>query len=322
MRVLMLSWEYPPYIVGGLGKHVAELLPALTDQDVTIHLITPSCQGGAARETINGLTVHRVAMPHACKMTFDAIQRANRSLKEAADAVIAAEPRFDLLHNHDWLTSFAARDLKRDHKLALVSTIHATEKGRGRGHLGNENAERINQAEWWLCYESWRVIVCADYMAGQVRDYFAKPAGDIDVIPNGVDPSPFRRWDGIDLSDFRSQYARPDEKLVFHVGRMVHEKGVEVLIRSVPEVLREIPRTQVVIAGKGPELGHLERMVRDLGLVDNVRLLGFVADDDRNRLYRVADCAVFPSLYEPFGIVALEAMAAETARGGQRRRGD
>jgi len=312
MRILMLSWEYPPYVVGGLGKHVAELLPALTQQDVELHLVTPLCEGGAGTQHLGALTVHRVSVPHPCRMTFDAIQGTNQLLKQAADDLIASGMHFDLIHNHDWLTSFAARDLKQTHRLALITTIHATERGRGRGHLGNDNAERINQAEWWLCYDAWRVIVCADYMAGQVRDYFGKPRDNIDIIPNGVDPTPFRQWDGVDLTAFRARYAEPDQKLVFHVGRMVHEKGVEVLIRSVPEVIREVPHTRVVIAGKGPELPYLERLVNDLDLSSHVQLLGFVSDEDRNRLYHVADCAVFPSLYEPFGIVALEAMAAKT----------
>jgi glycosyltransferase involved in cell wall biosynthesis len=309
----MLSWEYPPYVVGGLGKHVSELAPALAQQGVTVHVVTPLCRGGQETETDGDLTVHRVPLPEPCDTTYDAVMAANRALQEAGDWLIRSECQgMDLIHNHDWLTSFAARELKRAHKLPLVATIHATERGRGRGELPDEAAVRINDAEWWLTYEAWRVITCANYMAHEVHAYFDKPEVDIDIIPNGVDPTPFRRLAGIDLTDFRRQYALPEGKLVFHVGRMVHEKGVELLVRAARLVLDEVPLARFVIAGKGPELDRLRALVEELGLDERVTLLGFVSDEDRNRLFRVADCAVFPSLYEPFGIVALEAMAAGT----------
>ena len=312
MRVLMLSWEYPPHVVGGLGKHVMDIIPALGRQDVEVHLVTPRFRGGETRERSGSTVVHRITLPEACCGSYAAIESANQVLRQACDEIIRDAGPFDLLHNHDWLTSFAARELKSRHKLPMVATIHATERGRGHGHLASEAAQLINDAEWWLTYDAWRVICCANYMADQVSDYFGKPADSIDVIPNGVDPSPFRALEGLDLTEFRSGHALSEEKIVFHVGRMVNEKGVEILIRSVPQVLVQVPQARFVIAGKGPELEHLRGVVQQLGLAHKVDMLGFVSDADRDRLYKVADCAVFPSLYEPFGIVALEAMAAGT----------
>jgi len=130
------------------------------------------------------------------------------------------------------------------------------------------------------------------------------------VIPNGVSTAAFDALEGVDLADFRRNYARPHEKIVFHVGRIVYEKGIETLIRSVPAVLASMPDTVFVIAGRGPELEAMRALVASLHLEHRVKMPGFVSEEDRNRLFRVADCAVFPSLYEPFGIVALEAMAA------------
>ena len=311
MRVLMLSWEYPPHVVGGLGKHVAELVPALARRGISVHLVTPTDQDNAGTKVMGGITVRRVAAEVGGDAYFFAnAEQTNQELLHAAEQVVAQEGPFDLIHNHDWLTAFAACALKQTFKLPLLATIHATERGRGRGNLASDMARQIHEAEWRLTYEAWRVICCAQYMAAEVRDYFAAPLDKIDVIPNGVDPAPFQALDGLDLSEVRQAYALPDDRIVFHVGRLVHEKGVETLVRSAPGVLAAVPQARYVIAGRGPELPRLQALVQELGLAERVTLAGFISDDTRNRLFKLADCAVFPSLYEPFGIVALEAMAA------------
>ncbi|MCE5258912.1 MAG: glycosyltransferase family 4 protein, partial [Chloroflexi bacterium] len=180
----------------------------------------------------------------------------------------------------------------------------------GHGGLGSEMALRINDAEWQLVYEAWRVICCTQYMRNELFDYLQTPMDKIDIIPNGVDPRPFQELEGANLAATRAQYAFPEEKLVLFVGRLVLEKGAEVLVRAAPLVLRQMPSVRFVIAGRGPEYTYLEGLVQELHLQNNVTLAGFISDEERNKLFRIADCAVFPSLYEPFGIVALEAMAA------------
>ncbi len=313
MRVLMLSWEYRPHVVGGLGKHVTELLPSLVGKGVEVHLVTPLCPEAETVERDGDLIVHRVVLPPRTAAGFgEGVRRANEVIKEACDAIIEREGPFDLIHNHDWLTSFAAIRLKHEHKLPLLATVHATERGRGRGELVGPAAQEINDAEWRLTFEAWCVICCTHYMARELQAYFHTPSDKIEVIPNGIYPAPLKELASQDLTDFRARYVQPEEKLVFSVGRIVYEKGMEILVRAVPRVLEIFPRTRFVIAGKGPELGKLRGLVRGMHLEENVSLLGFISDADRDRLYYVADCAVFPSLYEPFGIVALEAMAART----------
>ena len=311
MRVLMLSWEYPPHFVGGLGKHVGDLVPALDRLGIAVHVVTPTAHGDAGCDRHGQLCLHRINVASHCGDSFyDYVRHVNAVLSEAARRVVAEEGPFDLIHTHDWLTCGAATELKHATKRPLVGTIHATERGRGRGQLYGQQAERINTTEWQLSYESWRVICCANYMAGEIHDYFGTPADKIDVIPNGVDPTPFQALEGQDLSEVRQRYADPHDRIIFFVGRLVHEKGVETLIRSAPAVLAAVPQARYVIAGRGPESEHLGRVVQELGVGDRVLLAGFISDDERNRLFRLADCAVFPSLYEPFGIVALEAMAS------------
>ncbi len=313
MRVLMLSWEYPPHVVGGLGKHVAEIVPALADLGVEVHLMTPRWSGGDAIETVQGMNIYRLEPPPIGPGTFyDAVQKTNDIIKEKAQRLFETLGGFDLIHVHDWLMAFAGISLKSDFKTPLLSTIHATERGRNRGQLYNDMQHAINKTEWQLTYESWRVICCSYFMAQEVREYFATPADKIDVVPNGIVTTQFDKLEGIDLSDFRSGFAGTAEKIVFYVGRLVYEKGLHVLIDSVPAVLRQCPEAKFVITGTGGMFDSLQRQADALGVNAKVYLTGFVSDEDRNKLFKIADCAVFPSLYEPFGIVALEAMAAKT----------
>jgi glycosyltransferase involved in cell wall biosynthesis len=107
-------------------------------------------------------------------------------------------------------------------------------------------------------------------------------------------------------------YALPGEQIVFTVGRVVYEKGLHVLVAGAPSILAQQPEAKFVIAGKGPELEALRSQAWHLGVGEKILFTGFISDEDRDRLFKLADCSVFPSLYEPFGIVALEAMAARS----------
>lgn len=311
MRVLMFSWEYPPHIVGGLGKHVMELPPALARQGVEVHLVTPAWGGGEPREPVDGITVHRVPPPvGAGGDIYDTAWQTNQELQRYAEQLWPEVGGFDVIHAHDWLVAFAACELQRRFGTPLVATMHATERGRGGGHLVGNMAETIHSTEQRLVDEARRIIVTSGYMAQQIQDDFGVAADKVDVVPNGVDTARFDRYDGVDLAPFRSLYALPEEKIVFSVGRVEYVKGLHVLLEAVPRVLAQCPQTQFVIAGRGGELEHLRRRAVGLGIASKVLFIGFISDEDRDRLYRVAEAAVFPSLYEPFGIVALEAMAA------------
>jgi glycosyltransferase involved in cell wall biosynthesis len=311
MRILMFSWEFPPHVVGGLGQHVAELLPALSNvPGVELHLITPRWGGGQGVQWVGNATVHRVDPPVAESDFYTTAWKTNLALEEYAHNLWHEQGPFDLVHVHDWLVAFAGYACKRNYKVPLLSTIHATERGRGRGYVSTDQARAINNVEWWLAYESWRVIAASEHMVGEITEYFGCPRDKIDVIPNGVNVAPFDLLHGEDLSHFRIMYALPHEEIVFNVGRVVYEKGVQVLVRATPLVVQQHPSAKIVIAGKGPELDACRSLAWSLGVGQKVLFTGFIADEDRDRLFEIASCAVFPSLYEPFGIVALQAMAA------------
>jgi glycogen(starch) synthase len=318
VRALVLSWEYPPKVVGGMGKHVAELTPALVRAGVEVHLITPQVPDSQAGRrssdpevTEDGVVVHRVPLAGDSDNIYQQACQANEVMQAQARALQGDGHRFDLIHAHDWLVVFAAHALKHEFHIPLIATIHATERGRARGGTLQSSLQRdIHGAEWWLVYEAWRVITCSHHMALEVQSFFRAPPEKVDVIPNGVNPYQDGQWNEADVADCRARHGASDGPIVFAVGRLVHEKGFHLLIEAMPIVLSEFPNTQFVIAGQGPEAWHLEQYAEELGVADHVTFPGFISDEERDCLYHVAACAVFPSLYEPFGIVALEAMAA------------
>ncbi len=235
------------------------------------------------------------------------VSRINETLTAHALRWHAHTP-FDLIHNHDWMTAQTARAVQERRALPLLTTIHATERGRWQGTLTAPASRQIDAIERDLVLGAQQVIVCSHYMAWQLHDYFGLPAERPAVIPNAVylRPSPFVNT--ADARNFRRHYAADGEQLVFFIGRLVYEKGVQVLLDAWQRVAAQRP-ARLIIAGGGPQAAALADHAAAQGLGDRVRLVGRISDDTRDRLYRVADAAVFPSLYEPFGIVALEAMA-------------
>ena len=312
MRVLMLSWEYPPHVVGGMGKHVLDLAPALVQRGVQVHVVTPLLRGGADRElTQDGVYVHRIFPPPMDAYGFVSyVQQANGMMELAARRLSNEFGDFQIIHAHDWLAANAGIALKHAWRRPLIATIHATERGRQQGYVGSAHAEQVNSIEWWLTYEAWRVIACSHFMAQQISTYFNTPLDKVDVVPNGIyiAPDPFETA-GSRLA-FRRRFVDDDQPLVYYVGRLVYEKGLHVLLDAWPQVRAAFPRARLLIAGTGAYAEALKSRAWSLGIAPDVTFAGFISDEERDKLYRVADLAVFPSLYEPFGIVALEAMAA------------
>lgn len=314
MQVLMLSWEYPPNVVGGLGRHVAELTPFLVRQGINVHVVTPTAQVNNALVTVeNGVTVHRVPAPMMSVETSDIYEKAvavNKILETYGRELTPIYGRYDLIHAHDWLTGFAGIALARAWKRPLVATIHATERGRNRGLLSNELQLAIDQAERNLIEASEQIIVCSHFMFNEIQYLFQIPAAKLEVIPNAVDLVDVQNGHGpSEVAALRAKFADPDDLIVFTISRLVYEKGVQQLVQAAPQILAQCPQARILIAGRGPEAENLKWQAENLGVASRVNFIGFIPDETRNMLLKGAACAVFPSLYEPFGIVALEAMA-------------
>lgn len=303
MRVLLLTWEYPPHLVGGLARHVEGLAGALARRGVRVDVLTRAGAGAPAfSRSADGVAVHRVEPYFGQARDFPAwVMHLNFALAEAGVRLLQpGDPGPVLLHAHDWLAAYAGRLLKYAFRLPLVATVHATEAGRMHG-LHDATQTYIHGMEWWLTYEAWRVIVCSRAMRAEVQRLFDLPGDKVVVIPNGVAPGAVAPAPLPDL---------PAGRLVLFVGRLVPEKGAGVLLESFPAVLRACPDAYLVVAGTGPWAGELRRRAGALGLAGRVRCTGYVDDATLAGLYARASVAVVPSLYEPFGIVALEAMQA------------
>jgi glycosyltransferase involved in cell wall biosynthesis len=320
LKVLTLTWEFKPNVVGGLGKAVTELSPALAAEGIDQYVVTPLIGDALPDEVMvpggagaGSLRVFRVKPPaESYPDIYQYAEATNRLMEERAREVIREVGGVDLIHVHDWLAAFSGIAVKHALKLPLITTIHATEYGRHHGHIWSDLSREIHNLEWWLTYEAWRVICCSGFMATEICSAFHVPADKLDVIPNGIDSTPFDAIDPTGLAAFRAGYAHPDEKIIFCVGRIVYEKGAHVLVEAMPKVLAEYPNAKLIITGDGPHRSAVEARALALGIADRVYFTGFVPIDVRNKLFKVADVAVFPSLYEPFGITALEAMVAKT----------
>jgi glycogen(starch) synthase len=311
-RVLMLSWEFPPRIIGGIARHVGELSCALAATGVTVDVVTAHHAGAPELEIIpSGEGEVRVlrARPNPVN-PLDFISDIHQLNFLLLERILGeGEVSYDLVHAHDWLVTFAARTLKHSQRLPLVATIHATEAGRNQG-IHTPLQSYIHSLEWLLTYDAWRVICCSQATSGELTSGLQVPADKVCVVPNGVDPARLQCADRPkELAAFRARWAGSREKIVLFVGRLVREKGVEVLIEAMPEVIAAHPEAKLVVAGGGWQ-GHLRERAAGLGLGHKVAFTGFLPEEDLPRLYAVADVVALPSLYEPFGIVALEAMAA------------
>ncbi len=303
MKILMFSWEYPPKNVGGLAQHVYYLSKAMAQRGHDVYVITCGEPESPVIENVEGVKVHRVSSYAISAPDFRTwILHLNLSMFEYATTLLNSIGGVDIVHAHDWLVAYAGRAVKHAFKIPLVATIHATEYGRNHG-LHNDNQRYISDVEWWLTYEAWRVICCSNYMEQELRNFFQLPGDKLRIIPNGVDPDDFVA---------PRQMHEPRGKKIFFIGRLVREKGVQVLLEAAPRILASHPDTEFVIAGKGPYEEYLKAIAYGMGLAAKVHFVGYVDDKGRNKYYQEATLAVFPSLYEPFGIVALEAMATRT----------
>jgi glycosyltransferase involved in cell wall biosynthesis len=308
MKILVLTWEFPPRIVGGIARHVAELYPELVRAGHEIHLITVQFGDVLAYELVEGIHVHRVGVGESQDF-LNWVSNMNQSMGFYAGHLVQDKGPFDLIHAHDWLVGDAAIALKYHFKLPLLTTIHATEYGRNSGIHSDIN-RYVHSQERTLTHESWRVIVCTDYMKYEVHQTLRVPWDKIDVVFNGIRAEKKQIPHHVDLYTFRQRFAAADEKIVYYVGRMTPEKGIAQLIDAAPAVLKgRHQKVKFVIIGGG-QTQHYQEQVARLGICDRFVFTGFMPDHELDIFQTIADCAVFPSLYEPFGIVALESFAA------------
>ena len=311
MKILMLTWEYPPRVVGGISKVVYDLSHKMVKEGNEVTVVTYK-DGDNVKyyENDKGVEVYRVDNYMIRPNNFiDWIMQLNFNMITKANEIINKNGKFDVIHAHDWLVAYSAKSIKESYNIPLISTIHATESGRNSG-IHDETQRYINDSEWMLTYESSEVIVNSNYMKNEVQRLFGLPYDKINVIPNGVNLQLFSNVN-IDY-DFRRQYAMDNEKIILYVGRLVYEKGIQNLIAAMPKVLDRYHDSKLIICGRGGMIDELREQVKYLGIENKVYFAGYCDSKKMQKMYKCADVAVFPSTYEPFGIVAIESMLSGT----------
>jgi glycosyltransferase involved in cell wall biosynthesis len=306
----MLTWEYPPRVVGGISKVVYDLSHRLIKDGHQVTVVTYRDGDTSYYEDDEGINVYRVDnyMIHPNNF-IDWIMQLNFNMVAKASELMNKFGKFDVIHAHDWLVSYAAKSLKEAYDVPMVATIHATENGRNSG-IHDETQRYINDSEWQLTYEASEVIVNSNYMKNEIQRIFGLPYDKINVIPNGVK---LDKFEGIERDyDLRRQYAMDNEKIILYVGRLVYEKGVQNLIGAMPKILENYHDSKLVICGRGGMMDELKQEAHNLGIDEKVYFVGYCDAAKVQKMYINADIAVFPSTYEPFGIVALEGMLSGT----------
>jgi len=307
MKICMLTWEFPPRIVGGIAPHCLGLAKALARENHEVHVVTLDFPGAPISEDVEGVQVHRtkIELGHPSFITWTFLFN---HFMERKVAMLSRDVDFDIIHIHDWLTAEAGISCKHYLNKPLVSTVHSTEVGRAQG-LHSPDSYLIDGLEWWMAYEAKRVIVTSNSMKWEIQNHFHLPEDKIDTIPNAVDVAKYQKE--IDRESVRRRYGVwPNEKLVLFIGRLVPQKGVEYLIKALPIIVQRRPEAKLVITGDGWSKSYLEGLARSTGHGDKIRFVGFVSDSNLVELTMSADVLVVPSVYEPFGIVALEGMAS------------
>ena len=299
----MLTWEYPPYKVGGIATHCYDLSRFLVRKGHDVHIVT---YGEKEKEEYDkGITIHRVPGVRS----IDTASWATAITHKIEQKVIELHKLygFELVHAHDWMMVPSGVGIKKLLGLPMVFTLHSTEHGRSGVH--DSYTKFINDLEWYGCYEADQVITVGKDFYNEVKTLFSVPDDKINYIPNGLD---VERFDRHVVSIGRDQLAGDWERICLFVGRHSHQKGIEYLLLSIPSILQTHPDIKFVFAGGGA-VDYYRNLARLLGIHNKTYFLGYTSDDMIISLFKLADMVAIPSVYEPFGIVALEAGAAKKA---------
>jgi len=309
MRIGMFSWESLYSIkVGGVAPHVSELAEALARKGHDLHVFTRRGDFDAF-DKINEVYYQRVDL----EPSGDLLEQMNRMGDAMCDRFAQVQKifgPFDIVHGHDWHPVLALNRIKREHGLPYVLTMHSTEWGRNGNTFSDwEIAKEISHREWLGGYESSQVIVTTRRMLEEMKMIYSIPEEKISIIPNGILPGKIGRM--IDPGRVKERYGiHPLAPLILFCGRMSYQKGPDLLIEAIPDILRSRWDAKFVFIGEGDMRWACERRAEDLGIKGACRFLGYIRGAEKEELMNACDITCVPSRNEPFGVVVLEAWDA------------
>jgi glycosyltransferase involved in cell wall biosynthesis len=327
LRIGFFVWEYPPALVGGLGTYAEYITREFVSMghDVTVFTLNPG--NLKTREILKGVEVHRPLVADASNVfpmfVIDDLKKWGTNIRMFNDIFIynilsatkfinsmlkKEHCHYDVVCVHDWLSSIAGIMVKNETKTPVVFHVHSTEWGRA----GGPGSEVVSHLEWATSQKVDKVITVSHAMQEDLVKH-GWSSSKISVVWNGVDPDRYNPANCTfeDVEAIRRRYGvEPDEKMILFLGRLTWVKGVTNLVQAMPMILEDYPRTKLVILGKGEQQNDIIETANRLGISDKVACkFEFVQEDERILHYAASDVCIFPSTYEPFGIVSLEAMS-------------
>jgi glycosyltransferase involved in cell wall biosynthesis len=311
MRILMVATEYPPARGYGLARYAGELSRVLASAGNEVHVINANCSASKPDFDENGICVHELKSVHPVKhyhWVGDSLL-GNVHLLERGLEITAEHGSFDVIISHDWLGSLAAQSLRQVLGAPWLLCMHDTEPGKRDNKLSPEQVY-IAEVETWACERADAIVANSNFIAEELARFHKVPSEKIQVVHPGVDAGGFET-DG-HIPDFKALFAGKGEKLVLYLGRLSPMKGIDLLFDAMPEILQKCAKTKFMIAGDGVLREKLTSRARELGVAEHVRFVGHLSGKVLGAAYRAADLVVIPSRYEPFGMVALEAMSLGT----------
>jgi glycogen synthase len=327
LRIAFFVWEYPPALVGGLGTYAEYITREYVSMgnDVTVFTLNPG--NLKTREIIKGVEVHRPLIANASNIfpmfVTDDLKKWGTNISmfnnifiynvlcatKFINGMLKKEGcHYDVVCVHDWLSSISGMMVKNETKIPVVFHVHSTEWGRG----GGQGSEVVSHLEWAASQEVDSIVTVSCAMQEDLLRH-GWPKSKINVVWNGVDPAVYNpnKPKPEEIESIRKRYGvKPDDKMILFLGRLAWVKGVTNLIQAMPTVIADYPNAKLVILGKGEQQNDVTELANRLGIKDKVACrFEFVPEKERILHYAAADVCIFPSTYEPFGIVSLEAMS-------------
>ncbi len=310
MRIAIFSWESAHSVhVGGIAFHVTELACALERKGHEVHIFTRmSRPDHPLYERIHGVHYHRC--PFSSSPDF--VEEIDNMCRSFVNSFFQTEDYigpFDVIHAHDWLTANALAWIKQARGRKAVLTIHSTEYGRCGNNFCGGNSERIRHLEWYGTYCADKVIAVSKSLKNELMWIYSLPDWKVNAIYNGINYGNYDGW--IDPAAVRGMYGiGPIDPMVLFVGRIVYQKGPDLLVEAISHVLKFYDNAKFVFVGDGEMRLSVEEEARHIGVSHATRFLGYHDGWRLTDLYKATDCVCVPSRNEPFGIVILEAWSA------------